>query len=234
MAAAVLAGVNPICGLYASAAGRTVGGLTVGSRLMVVTTTSAAALAAGSAVAEYSPQDRPAALFLLAIVSGVLMAAAGLVRLGRYARFVSHSVMTGFLTGVAANIIFGQLAGLSGTTPAGEFAIVKAVNVLIHPGQIQLASLATGLAALVILVLLGGTRFRAYGALLALAVPAVALAALGIDSVATVSDSGEIPVGLPVPALPNLRLLSPELLLGALAVTAIVLVQGVGVGESVP
>ena len=50
MAASVLAGVNPVHGLYASFAGRISGGLTTSSRLMVVTTTGAAALAAGSAL----------------------------------------------------------------------------------------------------------------------------------------------------------------------------------------
>ena len=50
MAAAILAGVNPVQGMYASFAGPTAGGLTSHTRLMVVTTTSAAALAAGSAL----------------------------------------------------------------------------------------------------------------------------------------------------------------------------------------
>src|SRR5688572_3537722 len=63
MAAAVLVGVNPIHGLYASAVGPTVGGLAAGTRLMVITTTSAAALAIGSAVAGYSAEDRPTAVF---------------------------------------------------------------------------------------------------------------------------------------------------------------------------
>ena len=49
MAAGVLAGVNPIHGLYASFAGPIVGGLTSSTPLMVITTTGAAALAAGSA-----------------------------------------------------------------------------------------------------------------------------------------------------------------------------------------
>ena len=50
MAAAVLAGVNPVQGLYASFAGPIAGGLSSNTRLMVITTTSAAALAAGSAL----------------------------------------------------------------------------------------------------------------------------------------------------------------------------------------
>ena len=47
------------------------------------------------------------------------MVVAGLLRLGRYTRFVSHSVMIGFLTGVAVNIILGQLADLTGVPAEG-------------------------------------------------------------------------------------------------------------------
>ena len=77
MAAAVLTGVNPVFGLYASFAGPTAGGLTASTRLMVITTTSAAALAAGSAVAAVPSDQRPAALFLLTLIAGVLMVVAG-------------------------------------------------------------------------------------------------------------------------------------------------------------
>ena len=47
------------------------------------------------------------------------MIVAGILRLGRYTRFVSHSVMLGFLTGIAVNIIFGQLSDLTGAPAAG-------------------------------------------------------------------------------------------------------------------
>ena len=51
LAAGVLAGVSPVHGLYAGFAGPLAGGLTAGTRLMMITTTSAAALAAGDALA---------------------------------------------------------------------------------------------------------------------------------------------------------------------------------------
>jgi hypothetical protein len=57
---------------------------------------SPAKLAAGSAISGVAVKDRAAALFLLTIVAGVAMAAAGLLRLGRYTRFISLSVMLGF------------------------------------------------------------------------------------------------------------------------------------------
>jgi SulP family sulfate permease len=65
---------------------------------MVITTTSAASLAAGSALRSVPEAQRPEALLLLALV------AAGLAGLGRYTRFVSYSVMIGFLTGISVNI----------------------------------------------------------------------------------------------------------------------------------
>jgi sulfate permease, SulP family len=234
MAAAVLAGVNPVFGLYASFAGPIAGGLTASTRLMVITTTSAAALAAGSALAGVDPADRPAALFLLTLVAGILMVAAGIMRLGRYTRFVSHSVMIGFLTGVAVNIVAGQIPDLTGVDAEGRFAVGRAVDVLLHPTTIDFASLLVGLAAIAILVIVGRTPWSTFGAIVALAIPTAVVAVLGATGVATVSDVGEIPSGLPVPQLPELRAFSFEVLAGALAVAAIVLVQGTGVAESAP
>ena len=157
MAAAVLAGVNPVQGLYACFAGPIAGGLSSNTRLMVITTTSAAALAAGSALQSVPPAQRPAAVPLLVIMVGIALVAAGFIRLGRYTRFVSYSVMIGFLTGIAVNIVCGQIGDLTGAPAHGAFPLAKAVSVLVHPGRIDLPSLLTGLAALAILVVLART-----------------------------------------------------------------------------
>jgi sulfate permease, SulP family len=57
---------------------------------------------------------------------------------------------------------------------------------------------------------------------------------LGADSVARVSDVGTIPSGIPLAGFPDLSLLTPAVVTGALAVAAIILVQGAGVAESAP
>jgi SulP family sulfate permease len=232
MASAVLVGVNPIHGLYASAIGPLFGGYTSSTRLMTITTTTAAALAAGSALQSVNPADRPSALFLLTIIAGALMIAAGVAKLGRYTRFVSLSVMTGFLTGVAANIFFGQLADLCGTVGHGEINLTRAIDVLLHPGRIDLPSLLAGLGALALVAILARTRIASVGSVVALAIPSILV--LGSSTVARVSDSGEIPRGLPLPHLPELSAFSPSVIAGALAVAGIVLVQGAGVAESAP
>lgn len=234
MASAVLIGVNPVYGLYASFAGPTAGGLTSSTRLMVITTTTAAAIAAGSAVAEFDAEQRPEALFLLTFLAGLVMVGAGLLKLGRYTRFVSHSVMTGFLTGVAINIICGQLGDLTGVSAEGANSLAKALDVITHPGSIDLASLLAGLGALVILFSLARTRLNTVSALVALILPTLAVALAGATAVIRVSDSGEIPRSLPMPALPDLSLISVNLGLNACAIAVIVLVQGAGVSESAP
>jgi sulfate permease, SulP family len=234
MAAAVLVGVNPVQGLYAGFAGPIVGGLSSNTRMMVITTTSAAALAAGSALQNVPADQRPQAVSLLVILAGIVLVAAGILRLGRYTRFVSYSVMIGFLTGVSVNIFCGQIAGLTGASTHGDFPLAKAVNVLIHPGNIQLASLLTGLSALAILLVLARTRLSVVSALIALVIPTAVVVLAGAETVARVGDQGDIPRGIPLPHFPDIRLFSFSLVTGALAMAAIILVQGAGVAEAVP
>src|SRR5215469_861548 len=137
MATAVLVGVHPIQGLYACVVGPIAGGLTARTRLMIITTSGAVALAAGSALHNVRPGDRPAAVALLTIFVAAALLLAGFLHLGRYTRFVAHSVMLGFLTGISVNIICGQLAGLTGSTAHGHVAVEQAAHVLLHPGRIH-------------------------------------------------------------------------------------------------
>ena len=234
MAASVLAGVNPVHGLYASFAGPIAGGLTSSTRLMVITTTSAAALAAGSAISGVDEPDRAEALILLTVLAGLVLLVAGVLRVGRYVRFVSHSVMRGFLTGIAINIVLGQIPVLLGVDASGRVAVTKTIDSFRDPSEIQLASLLSGLGALALLVLLSRTRLGLFSSVIALVVPTVLVIVLDADSVARVSDVGTIPTGLPVPRFPDFSLLTTGVITGALAVAAIILVQGAGVAESAP
>ncbi|MBP1161074.1 MFS superfamily sulfate permease-like transporter [Rhodococcus sp. PvR044] len=162
MASGVLAGVSPVHGLYASFAGPLFGGMQTSTKLMVITTTSASALAAGSALAQVPEAERPGALILLTLIAGAVMVAAAVLRLGRYTRFVSHSVMTGFLTGIAVNIVLGQLVDLTGATVSGSVALAKAFDLVTNPTHIDLPSLLTGLLALVLLIVLAHTRLALF------------------------------------------------------------------------
>jgi sulfate permease, SulP family len=72
MAGGVLAGVNFVYGLYASLVGPIAGGSFVSTERMLVTTTSAAAIASGQAVAGLEGAERDQALFLIVLLIGGL------------------------------------------------------------------------------------------------------------------------------------------------------------------
>ena len=131
--------------------------------------------------------------------------------------------MIGFLSGVGVNIIAGQVPDLTGAPADGSVAVQKAWNVVIHPAGIDGASVLVGVAAFVIIILLGRTPIAAFGAVFALAVPTIVAVLAGAD-IAQVKDQGDIPRGIPLPAWPPLSAFSWSLLAGALAVAAIVLV----------
>lgn len=233
MASSVLAGVNPTHGLYASFAGPIAGGMSSSTRMMVVTTTSASALAAGSVIAGHDAADRSDAMLLLTLVAGGLMLLAALLRLSRYIRFVSYSVMLGFLTGVSVNIVLGQLPDIAGVDAEGPFAAAKAWDLLTRLDESSLPTVATGLGALFLLLALAPTRLAVASSLVALVVPTVAVLVTSAD-VVRVKDAGKIPQGLPVPQIPDLSLLDMDMVTGGFAIAALVLIQGAGVSEAVP
>ncbi len=232
MTAALLAGVNPIQGLYASFAGPIAGGLTARSRVMVITTTSAAALAAESALRNLNASQRPAGIALLTLLTSAALGAAAALRFGRFTRFVTHSVMIGFLTGIIVNIICGQLATIGGETAHGPTAVTRALYFITHPGEINIASLASGLLALAVLLALAKTRLASWAPLVALVIPTAIVALAGANSVARVTSLGKILPGIPEPSLPQFNLLSYGMISGAGAIAAIIIVQGVGVNQS--
>src|SRR5919199_1874067 len=204
LASAALAGVNPVYGLYTSIAAPIGGSLLVSAQLMQISTTSASALAARQAISGYPAEQRDQALFLLAVLVGVCLALFGVLRLGRLTRFVSYAVMTGFLMGVAVVLILDQLAPLVGVSPGGTNEVLQLLDLLAHAGQFSGLTIATGLLALGLAVVLGRTRLATLASLVALVVPSLLVVLLGWESVQQVVDVSPIPRGIPTLALPNL------------------------------
>ncbi|HEX7977870.1 MAG TPA: SulP family inorganic anion transporter [Gemmatimonadaceae bacterium] len=234
MANGVLVGINPIHGLYATMLGPVVGGIVSSTQLMVITTTAAASLTSGQALGGLSGEQRMGALFAMAVLTGIFQALLALLGFARLTRFVSFSVTTGLLTGIAVLLILSQLPTVTGYAANGSNRIAQTADLLMHPGAIEPLAVATAAVALVLALLLPRTRLGAFGRLVAIVVPSALVALFGLDAVRVVRDVGEIPRGVPQPFLPTLGDLSPDVLTGALAVAVVVLVQGVGVSQSVP
>jgi len=200
---------------------------------MQVGTTSAAALTAGQAVAGVAEAQRGHAIFLLAVLTGVFLSIFGLLRFGRLVRFVSHAVMTGFLSGVAVVLVLDQLAPLVGARPEGANEITQFVDLMSHPERFDGHTLVAGVLALALAAGLARTRVATFSSLVALVVPSLLVGIFRWVGVSVVSDVAPIPRGIPVPSLPDFALLTPALIASALSVAVVVAVQGAGVSQSV-
>jgi SulP family sulfate permease len=254
MAYALLAGVNPIYGLYTGIVATAVAGLTTGSQFMNVALTNTVALAVGSALADFSGDVKVEKLFALTLLVGIIQLVFGFARLGDLTRFVSNGVMTGFVAGSAILIIVGQindLTGYQGTTtgtiaqqimdavPALEGnKILQALSMVAHPAHMNLLALLIGVGTIVAIVFLRKTQFKTFSLIIALALASLVANAVNLlatqYSVELVGDVSQIPAGLPSFHLPNLIEGGFGILYSAIAVAVLAMVQGASASQSVP
>jgi sulfate permease, SulP family len=227
LANGLLAGVNPLFGLHAYVIGTFAGALTTSSAFMVVQATGAMAMVITDVPAVHRGSDPARALFTLSILTGVVMIAAGLLGLGSLLRFVSNAVMVGFINAVGCNIVLGQLDNLTGFESEGANRVARAIDTALHPGQLDVATLAVGLATIALIVALERTPLGSLGMVVALAVTSAGAIALDLD-VTRLNDIVDVPNSLPTPRLPALALV-PSLLVPAAALAFVGLVQGAGI-----
>jgi SulP family sulfate permease len=231
MAAAVLAGVNPIHGLYAVMLSTPVGALFTSSAFMSVQTTSAMSLLVASTAAVQFGENAMQALFLLAVLTGIFMLALGLLKLGWLTRFVPNSVMVGFINGVAVLIILGQVGDFTGFSSRWGNKVAQAIDTFFKRDQIDLPTLTVGIATILLIVVLQDTRIGSFSMVVALIVASLLVPLFDWDSVTLVEDLSEIPSILPRPVLPDFSLL-PALIVPAISLAIVGLVQGAGVSQS--
>ncbi|HEY54414.1 MAG TPA: SulP family inorganic anion transporter [Caldilineae bacterium] len=233
IASAILAGVNPMYGFNALIMGTPIGSLFTSSQFMNIGSTAAMMLAVGSVMAGFSGDNILTALITLTVLIGIFQLLLGVFKLGVFTRFISNAVMIGFFTGVAAVLILGQLGDLTGYSSEYSNKVMQAVDLLLHPGSIDIPTLVAGLATIGIIILLGRTKLRNYSLALALLLASVAVLVLNLDSVALVGDSYKITGAIPMPALPSLSMVG-TLIMPAIAVGLLGLIQAAGISQNVP
>jgi SulP family sulfate permease len=234
LASGVLAGVNPIAGLYGYLFGMVGGALFTSTALMAVQATGAMSIIVADV--DLATSDDPGrSLSTLAMLTGVLMVAAGVLRLGRYLRFVSKSVMTGFVMAIGVNIVLGQVGDLTGYAAEGGGRIARTIDTLIHPGRIDLATLAVGVVTMGAIVVLQRTRLGALGLVVAVVAGSVLAAVFNAfdGEIVVVGDIADVPRSLPLPQLPAWGEIF-GLLVPAASLAFVGLVQGAGVSAAIP
>lgn len=233
MADSLLVGVSPIYGLYASLVGPLIGGIFSSTQLMMVATTSATSLAAGQALLHLPAAQRDNVLFLMVILIGVFQVLFGLLKLGQLTRFVSYSVMTGFLAGLAMLLILSQLPTAAGYAATGSNKLTQAIDLLLHVTEINFLSLVLAVLTLILAVLLSRTRLGHFASIVAIAIPSLLVLFFQLNSVEIVRDISEIPRGFPMPVLPDFSQTLNVASMSA-SIALIIIVQAAGVSQSVP
>ncbi len=180
IAFSVIAGVDPKIGLYASFSMAVVIAFAGGRPGMISAATAAMALLMVDLVKDHGLEY----LFAATILTGVIQIAAGLLGLARVMRFVSNSVMTGFVNALAILIFLAQVPEMVD------------VNWQTYP------MIAAGLA---IIYLLPRFTTAVPSPLISILVLTAVTVAFGID-VRTVGNLGELPSSLPVFLLPDIPL----------------------------
>ncbi|MEX0408838.1 sulfate permease [Aquibium sp. LZ166] len=251
LAYAMLAGLPPEVGLYASILPLVAYAIFGTSRTLSVGPVAVVSLMTASAIGEVAAQGTAGyleAAVLLALISGVMLLAMGLLRLGFLANFLSHPVISGFITASGILIAASQLKYFLGVKIGGDTFYEIIAELGLRAGETNLYALGIGsgvLAFLYFVRLRLKTLLMSRGLglrpadMITKAGPVLAVAAtiaiavmfdLGAKGVALV---GTIPQGLPVPGLPAIDLeLVRTLAVPALLISLIGFVESVSVAQT--
>lgn len=233
LAEGLLAGVNPMFGLYGYIYGTIFGALATSSAFMTVQATGAMAVVVSDVPAvQDGGDDAQRALFTLVILTGAIMLALGIAGLGWIVRWVPNAVLTGFVNAVAVNIVLGQLANLTDYQSNGANKVLQAFDTCIHIFSWSWTSVLIGLVTMAVIVTLDRTRVGALGMVVAIIIGS-GIAAIPVLHVHQLNDTTKILSSLPTPQLPAFGMM-PSLLVPAVALAFVGLVQGAAISKSVP
>jgi SulP family sulfate permease len=248
LAYALLAGLPVQVGLFASMAPLLAYALFGTSRTLAVGPVAVASLMTAAAIAPLAAQGSPeylGAAIALAFVSGLMLVAMGLLKLGFLANFLSHPVVSGFITASGLQIAAGQLGPVLGIRAEGETFVEIVRSLVKEIGEVNPWTTAIGLGSLAFLfwsrgslkplLLRAGLSDRVAGTLakvgpaVALVVTTLLVFGIGLAEHG-VKIVGEVPKGLPRLTLPPFDLtLWTKLLVPALLIAIIGYVESISV-----
>jgi sulfate permease, SulP family len=238
LATARLAGMPPVTGLYAFAAGSLAFAAFGANRFMSVQADSTiapifAAALASIAVANNAPYAQLATL--LALMVGAVLVVVGLFRAGWLATLLSIPVTTGFLAGISIHIIIGELPILLGLSEEQGHILLRLVHIVGRLGETNVYALAIGAGVLVATLVTAQISPRVPGALIGLVAAGLAVALFHLDA-RGVSLLGALPAQLPtlaVPAFPDTAELG-RLVPLALVIAMVCIMQTAAVATTFP
>jgi SulP family sulfate permease len=253
MAYALLAGLPPQVGLYASILPPVLYGLFGSSRVLAVGPVALVSLLVASGLQSLAPAGSGEYLVLaltMALLAGLLQIAMGAARLGRLVSFISHPVISGFTSAAALMIAFSQVSHLLGLRIASQERLPELLSALLASlSQTNPITLAIGLSSLAVLYFfrsrlegllrrLGASANLALfisksGPLLVVLASSLLVWLMRLDQSAGVQVVGAIPSGLPRLALPSFDLQTWRALAApALTISLVGFLESISVARS--
>jgi sulfate permease, SulP family len=248
LAYAVLAGLPAVVGLYASLLPAVAYALLGTSRTLAVGPVAIVALMTGAALSGVAAPGTPEylqAALVLSLLSGLMLLAMGLLRMGFVANFLSHPVIAGFLSASGVLIAASQIGHLMGVELTSRELLPRLVELIRGLPELHLPTLGIGVGTLLFLLFLrqyGRPTLRRVGCsrpladLLTRAGPVFAVVVTTLVTwqfeLAGVAVIGQIPQGLPPLTLPGVDLsLWQALLVPALLISVVGFVESVSMGQ---
>lgn len=207
MAYALIAGMPPIYGLYASLVPLVVYALMGTSRQLAVGPVAMISLLVAAGVGPLAggdPQRYIELALLLALMVGIIQLGMGLLRFGFLTNFLSHPVLAGFTSAAALIIGASQLRHLVGIDlPNSNHVHEILLGLLGELRSVHALTLGVGIAAILFLTMLKWWRRTFPGALVVVALFTAVAGFAGLDE-AGLRIVGDVPGGFPPPMIPAL------------------------------
>ncbi|MAM60316.1 sulfate permease [Maritimibacter sp. UBA3975] len=251
LAYALLAGLPPEMGLYASILPLVAYAIFGTSRALAVGPVAVVSLMTAAAIGKLglaTPAEYAAAAITLAFLSGLILTVMGVFRLGFLANFLSHPVIAGFITASGLLIATSQMKHILGVPAHGEALFDRLATLISHVGDTNLITLAVGAGSIAFLfwvrkglkplLLSFGLKPR-MADIVAKAGPVAAVAVTTLASFAFdfagkgVDIVGDVPQGLPPFTMPNFDLgLMGDLIGPAILISIIGFVESISVAQT--
>ncbi len=238
LAYALLAGLPPQIGIYASIFPLVIYALLGSSNYLNVGPTAVISLMTAACIAALPEETRIVSAGALALLTGVILIGAGLLKMGFVMNFVSRPVVSAYITGAALLIIFSQMKHILGVSVSSQTAYGMIKDLISQIGAARGLAVLTGFVAIIAFAsaktilpfILVKSGIRAKTAKLIARMTPIAIIAIFVvfSAVANLETKyglavvGDVPAGLPGFAFPDLSFESYEMLLMPAIVIAIV------------
>jgi sulfate permease, SulP family len=249
MAYALIAGVDPRYGLYSALVVTVVASIFGSSSHLINGPTNAISIVVFSALAFLDPDARfdvAQALFLLGIMVGIIQIAVALFKLGDLTRYISESVIIGFMAGASVLIALGQVGNFLGLGNVGnghQSVLYRLWLTLTQGGAVNFHALGIGTATIVLVLILRKLaqtyRLPRVEMLTALIIATSVAAYFGwskptANGKIVLAVVGSVPASLPAFHIPQIKLAwLGQLSVSALAIAALGLMEALAIAKSI-